>query len=251
MPRLCSDRSRSYPGRPARQAVQLTLDSVLHGNMPDDQAGVSRGHSSSAKRDEGPNPVKGKGPASSTIATNPTGGANGRRVADKPDPDEHLLERILSRSNMTKAWERVKANKGAPGMDKDNMPIADFMAFAREQWEEIRASLFAGTYQPLPVKRVEIPKPTGGTRPLGIPTVLDRLIQQAIAQVLLPILVPIGDRPRLSACQTWSVPDCSQRGLSPIVPYDCSPYRDRPVARAYKAQPGCHVAAGFLDTILF
>ncbi len=56
-----------------------------------------------------------------------------RRVADKPDPDQHLLERILSRSNMTRAWDRVKANKGAPGVD--NMPITDFPAFAREQWE--------------------------------------------------------------------------------------------------------------------
>jgi hypothetical protein len=65
MPRLCSDRSRSYPGRPARQAVQLTLDSVLYGNVQNDQAGVSRGHSSSSMRDEGPNPEKEKGPASS------------------------------------------------------------------------------------------------------------------------------------------------------------------------------------------
>ncbi len=188
MPRLRSDRSRSYPGRPVRQAVQLTLDSVLHGNMPDDRAGVSRGHSSSPSANEGPNPEQGKGPASSTIAMNPTGGANGRRVADKPDPNENLLEQILSRPNMIKAWERVKANKGAPGVD--NMPIDDFMAFAREHWEEIRSSIFAGTYQPLPVKRVEIPKATGGTRPLGIPAVLDRLIQQAIAQVLLPIFDP-------------------------------------------------------------
>jgi hypothetical protein len=65
MPWLCSDRSRSYPGRPARQAVQLTLDSVLHGNVQGDQAGVSGGHSSSSMRDEGPNPEKEKGPASS------------------------------------------------------------------------------------------------------------------------------------------------------------------------------------------
>jgi len=112
----------------------------------------------------------------------------GRRVAGRPDPDENLLERILSRENMLKAWKRVKANKGAPGID--NMPVEDFMDFAREHWDAIRSSLLAGTYQPLPVKRVEIPKPTGGTRPLGIPTVLDRLIQQAISQVLLPVFDP-------------------------------------------------------------
>jgi len=188
MPRLCRKRSRSYPGRPARQAVQLTLDSVLHGNMQVNRAGVSRGHSSSSMRSEGPNPEEGDGPASSAAAMNPTGGASGRRVADKPNPNEHLLERIMSRSNMLKAWERVRANKGAPGID--NVPVDDFMAFAREHWDNIRASLYAGTYQPLPVKRVEIPKATGGTRPLGIPTVLDRLIQQAIAQVLYHIFDP-------------------------------------------------------------
>ena len=231
MPRLCSDRSRSYPGRPARRAVQLTLDSVLHGNMQDDQAGVSRGHSSSVSRDEGPNPEQGKGPASSTIATNPTGGANGRRVTGKPDPDQHLLERILSRPNMVKAWERVKANKGAPGMD--NMPIADFLAFAREQWEGIRASLFAGTYQPSPVKRVEIPKPTGGTRPLGIPTVLDRLIQQAIAQVLMPIFDPdfseasFGFRPGRSAHNAiHRVRDFIRQGYRVAVDADLSKFFD-------------------------
>jgi RNA-directed DNA polymerase len=134
---------------------------------------------------------------------NPSGGANGRRVAEKPNPDEHLLEQILSRPNMITAWERVKANKGAPGVD--NMPIDEFLAFAREHWEKIRSSIFAGTYQPMPVKRVEIPKATGGTRPLGIPSVLDRLIQQAIAQVLLPIFDPhfsessFGFRPGRSA----------------------------------------------------
>ena len=135
MPRSCNERSRSYPGRPARRAVQLTLDSVLHGNMQDDQAGVSRGHSSSPPANEGPNPRKGNGPASSAPTTNPTGGVDGRRVAGKPDPDEHLLEQILSRENMLSAWQRVKANKGAPGIDK--MPIDDFMAYAREHWEEM------------------------------------------------------------------------------------------------------------------
>lgn len=139
-------------------------------------------------RNEGPNPEKGNGPVSSSAATNLNGGAERRRVAGKPVPKQDLLERILSRPNMLKAWERVKANKGAPGID--NMPVDDLMAYAREHWDNIRASLLAGTYQPLPVKRVEIDKPTGGTRPLGIPTVLDRLIQQAIAQVLYHIFDP-------------------------------------------------------------
>lgn len=126
-----------------------------------------------------------------------------QRVIEQPDPKDHLLERILSRANMQQAWKRVKANQGASGVD--DMAIDRFPAFARIKWPGIRQSLLAGTYQPKPVKRVEIAKPTGGTRLLGIPTVLDRLIQQAIAQVLVPIFDPgfsdysYGFRPGRSA----------------------------------------------------
>ena len=116
---------------------------------------------------------------------NPNGGVNMRHVTEPPDPNDHLLERILSRENMLRAWKRVKANKGAPGVD--GISISEFPDFIRDRWEDIRKSLLKGSYQPLPVLRVEIPKPDGGVRPLGIPTVLDRLIQQAIAQVLGPI----------------------------------------------------------------
>ena len=179
MPRLHSERSRPYPGRPVRYAIQLPLESAMHGNMPGSRAGVSRGHSSSPPANEGPNPEKGKDPSCSTNAMNPTGGAVGRRVDGQPDPDEYLLERILSRANLSEAWKRVKANRGAPGVD--DMPIDDFMAYAWEHWPAIRSSIFANSYKPLPVKRVEIPKATGGTRPLGIPSVLDRLIQQVSA----------------------------------------------------------------------
>jgi RNA-directed DNA polymerase len=125
------------------------------------------------------------------------------RVIDQPTPEQHLLERILSRENMEQAWKRVRANKGAPGVD--GITIEQFPDHTRSHWTTIRESLTTGSYKPLPVKRVEIPKPTGGTRPLGIPTVLDRLIQQAIAQVLTPIFDPefsessFGFRPRRSA----------------------------------------------------
>lgn len=231
MPRLCSERSRSYPGRPARQAVQLTLDSALRGNTEDDRAGVSRGHSSSSQRNEGPNPEQGNGPPSSITAMNPSGEAADRRDGGKPNPKQDLLERILSRGNMLKAWEPVKANKGAPGID--NMPVGSFMAFAREHWDKIRASLLAGSYQPSPVKRVEIPKPTGGTRPLGIPTVLDRLIQQAVAQVLLPIFDPhlseasFGFRPGRSAHDAvYCVRDHIRKGSRVAVDADLSKFFD-------------------------
>ena len=107
---------------------------------------------------------------SSHDTKNPTGGVTMRRVVESPDPNDHLLERVLSKENMLRAWKRVKANKGAPGID--NMSIEEFPEFARETWDSIRESLLAGTYQPSPVRRVEIPKATGGTRPLGIPTVV-------------------------------------------------------------------------------
>jgi RNA-directed DNA polymerase len=119
---------------------------------------------------------------------NPTGGVNMGHVMEVPNPNGYLLERVLSKENMQKAWKQVKANKGAPGID--NISVEEFPDFASNQWDNIRESILAGRYQPLPVRRVEIPKATGGTRPLGIPTVLDRLIQQAIYQVLMPVFDP-------------------------------------------------------------
>ena len=124
-----------------------------------------------------------------------------RHVMESSDPNVNLLEQILSRDNVRQAWKRVKANKGAPGIDK--MSIDDFPEFARTHWESIRDSLFSDRYQPLPVKRVEIPKSTGGTRPLGIPAVVDRVIQQAIYQVMMPVFDPEIDqwlRRRLRMC---------------------------------------------------
>lgn len=115
----------------------------------------------------------------------PTGGSGSRRLDMPLLLDENLLERILWPDNMHRAWNRVKANGGAPGID--GMSIAEFPAFAREHWAGIRQSLLEGTYQPEPVRRKDIPKPCGGWRMLGIPTVLDRLIQQAIAQILTPM----------------------------------------------------------------
>lgn len=109
-------------------------------------------------------------------------------VVGPDNPDEHLLERILSQENMLLAWKKVKANAGAPGVD--SMSIADFPEFAREHWEGIRESLQMGSYNPAPVKRVEIPKDNGGVRLLGIPTVTDRVIQQAISLVITPIFNP-------------------------------------------------------------
>ena len=93
-----------------------------------------------------------------------------------------LLETIVSRENMTRAYKRVVANKGSHGID--GMGVDELLQYLKENWETIKQQLLDGTYKPQPVRRVEIPKPDGGKRQLGIPTVLDRLIQQAIAQVL-------------------------------------------------------------------
>ena len=159
-------------------------------------------------------------------------GVHMRRVIESPDPNAHLLERILSRENMLYAWQRVKANKGAPGID--NMSIQKFPDFARDNWNGIRESLSDGSYQPLPVKRVEIPKPSGGIRPLGIPTVTDRLIQQAIAQVMMPIFDPefsdasYGFRPGRSAHGAiYKARDYIKEGFRVAVDMDLSKFFDK------------------------
>lgn len=128
---------------------------------------------------------------------NPTGGAGERRRATQPALHEDLMEAVLSPANLHRAWRRVKSNRGAPGID--GLRIEDFPAYAREHWLAIRQSLNDGCYQPQPVRRVTIPKPGGGERALGIPIVVDRVIQQAIpqgdflrgvAQVMTPIFDP-------------------------------------------------------------
>ncbi|MBT9162483.1 MAG: Group II intron-encoded protein LtrA [Dehalococcoidia bacterium] len=116
-----------------------------------------------------------------------------------------LLEEVLASDNLAQAWKRVKANKGAPGID--GMTIEDFPDHVRAHWSAVRQQIREGRYQPQAVRRVEIPKPGGGKRLLGIPTVMDRVIQQAVAQVLTPIFDPtfsdssFGFRPGRNAHQ--------------------------------------------------
>jgi len=113
------------------------------------------------------------------------------------------MEAILGRENLMTAYRRVKANQGAPGIDK--MTVEQLWTFLEGHWPGIRENLLEGRYEPAPVRGVEIPKPGGGVRLLGIPTVLDRFIQQAMHQVLLPIFDPdfsdasYGFRPGRSA----------------------------------------------------
>ncbi|MFC5652472.1 group II intron reverse transcriptase/maturase [Paenibacillus solisilvae] len=96
-----------------------------------------------------------------------------------------LLERMLEGENLRLAYKRVVQNGGAPGVDR--VTVAELQAYLKTHWDAVKAELLTGTYRPLPVKRVEIPKPGGGVRLLGIPTVMDRFLQQALLQVMNPI----------------------------------------------------------------
>ena len=105
-----------------------------------------------------------------------------KRTPESPAEEERLMEEVCDRDNLEIAWKRVRENKGSPGVD--GLTIDDTVDYLRQHWPTTRDQLLDGTYQPQPVKRVEIPKPDGGVRKLGVPCVVDRLIQQALLQVL-------------------------------------------------------------------
>src|SRR5580704_8027406 len=106
----------------------------------------------------------------------------GKRGTESPAIAEQLMEEVCGRDNCKQALKRVKANKGSTGVD--GMTVHQLPEYLKQHWPAIREQLLSGTYKPQPVRRVEIPKPDGGVRKLGIPTVLDRFIQQAVMQVL-------------------------------------------------------------------
>lgn len=128
-----------------------------------------------------------------------------RPGTERPASTDHLMEEVCQRENLRKAYRRVKANKGSPGVD--GMTVSELGDYLAAHGEEIRSELLGGTYRPQPVRRVEIPKPSGGKRKLGIPTVLDRFVQQAVLQVLQGLFEPTfsehsyGFRPGRSAHQ--------------------------------------------------
>lgn len=174
------------------EVVQLQF-AFLSGEIPMPQGDreVSRGRSTPQACGGRPEPDRCPATAGPRpTAPTPKGRAEGPEDLDGKhgETQVNLLEQILSRENMLLAWKRVKANRGASGVD--GMSIEAFPAFARQHWDRIRLALERGTYRPAAVLRVMIPKATGGQRPLGIPTVLDRVIQQAIAQVLGPLFEP-------------------------------------------------------------
>src|SRR5271154_6511542 len=155
----------------------------------------------------------------------------------KPAPEsralaERLMEEVCDRGNLERAWKRVRSNKGSPGVD--GMTIEGAKAYLREHWPNIRSQLLLGTYHPQPVRRVKIPKPEGGVRKLGVPCVVDRLIQQALLQVLQERWDPtfsghsFGFRPGRSAHQ--AVVQAQQyiaAGYSVVVDLDLEKFFDR------------------------
>ena len=152
-----------------------------------------------------------------------------REVVERNGAD--LLERVLDRDNLNKAYKRVKANKGASGVD--GMTVNEALPWLKEHRDELLESIRNGKYKPSPVRRVEIPKDNGSVRKLGIPTVIDRIIQQAIAQVLIPIYEPkfsdesYGYRPHRSAKDAiLKVKEWADEGYKYAVCLDLSKYFD-------------------------
>jgi RNA-directed DNA polymerase len=154
----------------------------------------------------------------------------GKEQAGPKEPD--LIERMLERGNLLKALQAVEANRGAAGVD--GMEVKQLRAYLREHWVEVREQILSGNYAPRPVRRVDIPKPGGGTRMLGIPTVLDRLIQQAIHQILSPMWETgfspqsYGFRPGRSAAQAVKAAQAHiQSGKRWVVDVDLEKFFDR------------------------
>ena len=145
---------------------------------------------------------------------------------------EDLLAQALAKANLEAAWKRVKSNRGRAGAD--GLSIAETADFLRADWPRIRESLLDGSYRPVPVRRVQIPKPDGGVRELGIPTVTDRLIQQALLQVLQPRIDPTfsehsdGFRPGRRAHDVVLDAQCYvQDGYRVVVDVDLERFFDR------------------------
>jgi group II intron reverse transcriptase/maturase len=156
----------------------------------------------------------------------------GERGYTESIPPQALLARVLERDNLRRALKQVRQNKGAPGID--GMTVDDLPEYLRHHWPALRTQLLAGTYRPQPVRRVDIPKADGKTRPLGIPTVLDRFIQQAIAQTISAEWEPhfhphsYGFRPQRSAHQAVRHVQASIReGYGWVVDMDLQAFFDR------------------------
>ena len=198
MRRLCDEGMRSYLGRSRLMPERATAASRSEKSA---EAVVAAGCGRRAERVGGPRAVSleravHQKPASAGRNAGGRGEAEPEVVRDEARPArfetggsgrDDLLSQALARANLVTAWKRVKANRGSAGVDGKS--IAETADYLKTHWPRIREALVDGSYRPAPVRRVQIPKRGGGMRELGIPTVTDRLIQQALLQVLQPSLI--------------------------------------------------------------
>jgi RNA-directed DNA polymerase len=159
------------------------------------------------------------------------------------------MEEVVERSNLKLAYQRVVENKGAPGVD--DVSVSEFKDWLKVHWPSVKRALLEGRYLPRPVRRVDIPKPSGGIRTLGVPTVVDRLIQQALHQVLQPLFEPtfsdssFGLRPRRGAHQAVrKAQGYIREGKRWVVDIDLEKFFENPYYR------GSEPAAAGLDQLL-
>ena len=194
----------------------MTLDSALHQMSGLPQGGPGR-------------TLEGRGEAASESVSDEAGLARHEQTHWGAG---ELLGQALARENMVRAWKRVRANKGSAGVD--GRTVLNTGEYLKTEWPNIRASVLDGSYRPEPVRRVGIPKPGGGTRELGIPTVVDRLIQQALLQALQPLIDPTfsehshGFRPGRSAHgAVLAAQQYVQAGCTTVVDVDLEKFFDR------------------------
>ena len=182
--------------------------------------------------DRGEAPTVGRSGQARTAFPNSEGSAAAEAVAGKGKAGDLTMEAVLETGNLRRALQRVRQNKGAPGID--HMTVDELPDYLRTDWVRLKEELLTGTYRPMAVRRHDIPKPSGGTRTLGIPTVVDRFIQQAILQVLQPAYDPTfsehshGFRPGRSAHDAVrSAQRFIQEGRRWVVDVDLEKFFDR------------------------
>ncbi len=239
------ERNVWYPGR----SVRYALKEVTTAKSSAERAEVSRGHSSrkvkgrinrslkyDPERRNGQMDVENKESCLQRDSAERKGYVRAHRSfnriwkeRDSAEPD--ILGKILNKDNLNRAYKRVKANKGAPGVD--GMTIEEAFQWLKEHNHELTERIRKGHYTPSPVRRVEVPKPDGGVRKLGIPTVIDRIIQQAMSQQLIPIYEPkfsdgsFGYRPGRSAKDAvQKIKEYAEQGYTRAVVLDLSKYFD-------------------------
>jgi RNA-directed DNA polymerase len=202
---------------------------------------ISRGSGFQQGADDQMTLVRDGGMGTARLGQGGDGGTRSPRCAEAQQPTamshtralaDDLMRQVVSDENVKRAFRKVKANGGAPG--PDGMPVDELGAWVKAHWRELRTQLLEGSYRPQPVRAAEIPKPNGGTRQLGIPTVVDRFVQQALLQVLTPVLDPTfstssyGFRPGKSAHQALlQAKDYVLEGRPYVVDIDLAQFFDR------------------------